>query len=118
MATYNQDIAVPANNDITLRFQVTLETTGALVPISDIIVASWAMTPLEEEVTPIVSKDLVTGGITIPENGVVLVRLLGSDTIGLSGEFTHELRLKDAVGVRTASRGRMRIIYQVANNPL
>jgi hypothetical protein len=118
MATYNQDIAVPANNDITLRFQVTLETTGALVPISDIIGASWAMTPLEEEVTPIVSKDLVTGGITIPENGVVLVRLLGSDTIGLSGEFTHELRLKDAVGVRTASRGRMRIIYQVANNPL
>jgi hypothetical protein len=118
MAIYNQDITVPANNDIAISFNVTLDTTGELIPISDIVGASWAMTPLEEEVAPIVSKDLVTGGITIPADGVVLVRLLGSDTVGLSGEFTHELRLKDSVGVRTAARGRVKIKYQVANNPL
>lgn len=118
MPKYNQDLVVPANNDISLRFEVINEATGLPIPIGDIIGASWAMTPLEEEVTPLITKDLVGGGITVPEDGVVVVALLGSDTVGMSGEFSHELRLRDAGGVRTAARGRFTIKYQIASNPL
>ena len=119
MAKYNQDLTLPANNDLTIRFEnIINESNGLVITIGDVVGASWAMSPLGEEVTPLISKDLISGGILVPEDGVVLVQLSASDTAGLSGEFTHELRLRDASGVKSASRGKLRILYQVASNPL
>ena len=114
----NQDFVVAANSDFNLRFIVTNESDGSLIPVGDILGASWAMTPLEEEVSPLIQKDWSLSEITIPEDGIVLVILKASDTNGLSGEFSHELRLLDAGGVRPAARGKVTIKYQISNNPL
>lgn len=119
MAKTNQDMIIYSNNDINIRFEdIIKEDTGALLSVGDILGASWAITPFEDDVAPLVSKDMISGGITVPEDGVVLVSISASDTIDLSGEFTHELRLKHSGGVQTASRGKVRILYQVAVNPL
>jgi hypothetical protein len=119
MAQLNQDFVISANNSLQLRFEgIYNENTNALLSVADIEGASWACTPLEEETTALISKDLISGGLTVPEDGTVIVQLLTTDTVGLSGEFSHELRLKHAGGIQTAARGRMTIKYQIANNPL
>lgn len=119
MPKYNQDFTLPANNGIDLRFEnITNETTGVLVPVGDILGATWGMTPFEDETTPLVEKSLSGGTILVPEDGVVVVKLLASDTIGLSGEFTHELRLLSAATTHTAARGKLTIKYQVVSNPI
>ena len=119
MAEFNQNTIISSNTIEPLRFSVINQSTGLPIPVGDIVGASWGMTALEEEMTPLISKDLISGGIIVPEDGVVLVTILPTDTIGLSGEFTHELRLTDAGGMpRVVSRGRITIKYQVATNPL
>lgn len=117
MAQYNQDATFPAGNDIVLEFDgVSRESDGAIVPSTDILGASFAMTPYEDETTPILIKSLGSG-IVVPGDGVIQINLLAADTTGLSGEFTYELRLKTSLGVQTAARGRLTIKYQVAPNP-
>jgi hypothetical protein len=119
MAQYNQDFVISAKNSLVLRFEgVYNENTNTLLSVGDIEGASFAITPLEEETTPLIQKDLISGGITVPEDGTILVSLLESDTDGLSGEFSHELRLKHAAGIQTAARGRVTIKYQISSNPL
>jgi len=120
VAKYNQDLLFSAGNDINIRFEgIYDETDGQLVLAGDILGATWSMTPYEDEVTPLISKSLSGVGITVPEDGVVLVSLDASDTVGLSGEFSHELRLLDgANSVITAARGKITIKYQVAANPV
>ena len=119
MALYNQDITIEANTDIKITIRVINESNGLPTPQGDIEGASWAITPFEDEVSPLITKDLSTGGIEVPEDGVVVVKILKSDTVGLSGEFSHELKLSDASGdVSSASRGKLTIKYQIANNPL
>ena len=119
MPKYNQDFILPANNGIDLRFEgITNESTGDLVPVGDILGATWGMTPYEDEVSPLVEKSLSGGTIFIPEDGTVVVKLLATDTDGLSGEFTHELRLLAADTVHTAARGKITIKYQVVSNPI
>lgn len=115
----NQDLVIVANSDFDIRFTVTSDSTGLPIPVGDIEGASWGITPLNEEVTPLITKDLtVSNQIIVPSDGVVVVKLLASDTANLSGEFSHELRLKDTNNFRVASRGRLTIRYQIANNPL
>ena len=115
----NQDLTVAANSDFPIRFVVTNETTGLPIPVADIEGASWGMTPLEEEVTALITKDLTnTNEILVPEDGIVVVNILASDTAGLSGEFSHELRLRDTANTRVAARGKISIRYQIVNNPL
>lgn len=117
MAQYNQDATFPAGNDILLEFEgVSRESDGVLVPSSDILGASFAVTPYEDETTPILIKTLGSG-ILAPSDGLVQVNLAAADTVGLSGEFTYELRLKTSLGIQTAARGRLTIKYQVAPNP-
>ena len=119
MAQNNQDFTVFANNDFTIRFEdIFKESDGSILTVGDIEGASWNLSPFESEVTPLISKDLVSGNILIPEDGTVVVVIDAIDTEGLSGEFTHELRLKHSGGVQTASRGKLRIYYQVGSNPL
>jgi len=119
MAQINQDLVIYSENDLIIRFEdVYNENNGSLLSVSDIIGASYAITPFEDDVEPIITKDLISGGITIPEDGIILVALESSDTIDISGEFTHELRLRHSGGIQTASRGKMNIKYKVANTPL
>lgn len=119
MAQFNQDFVMFAGNDETIRFTgVYNETNGQLVSKDDIIGASWGFTPYEDETIVLVNKDLVGEQIIVPEDGLVIVQLNESDTTGLSGEFTHELRLRHSGGVITAARGRMTIKYQATNDPL
>lgn len=119
MAQINQDLTIFSNNDVNIRFEnVYNENTNTPLSVGDIVGASWAITPFEDEVSPLITKDLISGGIVVPEDGVIIVSLSALDTIDLSGEFTHELRLKHSGGVQTASRGKLTIKYQVANNPL
>lgn len=119
MAQFNQDFVMFAGNDEKVRFtNVFNELTGQIVAKDDIIGASWGFTPYEDETEILVVKDLVSGGIEIPDDGFVIVSLSESDTEGLSGEFTHELRLRHDGGVVTAARGRMTIKYRATNIPL
>lgn len=119
MAKYNQDFILPANDGMDLRFEnIINETTGALITVGDIMGATWGMTPFETETTPLIEKSLSGGTIETPEDGVVVVKIFPSDTEGLSGEFTHELRLLSATIPHTAARGKMTIKYQVVSNPI
>lgn len=118
MAQTNQDVTIYAGNQVALRFEnVYREDDNSVILIADILGASWAMTPFEDEVTPVVSKSLGSG-ITVPTDGVVLVALDEADTIGLSGEFSHELRLLGVGGVVTAARGKVTVKYMIASNPV
>lgn len=115
----NQDLIVAANTDFPIRFDVISDATGLPIPMGDIEGASWGMTPLEEEVAPLITKDLTnTGEILIPEDGVVIVNISASNTATLSGEFSHELRVRDTANSRVAARGKISIKYQIVNNPL
>lgn len=117
MAQICQDFVMDAKNDLSIRFEgVYNESTGQIITIGDILDASWAMTPYEEQTTPIAQKTL-GNGIAVPADGVVIVSISNSDTDGLYGEYSHELRLKSAGGVLTAARGKVTIRYQIANNP-
>lgn len=120
MAQYNQDLLFSAGNDISIRFEgIYDESDGQLVLAGDILGVTWAITSYEESMTPLISKSLSGGGISVPEDGVVLVSLDAVDTEDLSGEFSHELRLLDGDNdVITAARGKVTIKYQIASNPL
>jgi hypothetical protein len=118
MAQINQDVTIYAGNDVSLRFEnIYKEDTGGGILITDILGAEWAITPFEDEVIPILSKSLALGQITLPVNGTVVVAITASDTIGISGEFSHELRLLGVNGVQTASRGKLTIRYKISPNP-
>ena len=118
MAKYNQDLVMSAGNDLNLRFTVTNDSTGALIPMSDIVGVNFSVTPFEDNVTPLFEKTVLNGGVTIPEDGVVLVILNSSNTIDLSGEFSYELKLLDGGGnIVTAARGRITIKYYIAGLP-
>lgn len=118
MAQTNQDFETYAGNDLALRFEDLFnENTGLIIPVGDILSATWAVTPYEEQTTPIINKSF-GNGITVPADGTVVVQILANDTMDYSGEYTHELRLLGGNGVITASRGKMTIRYQVANNPV
>lgn len=116
MALYEQDFTMEAN---TLKEWTTIVTIdgGALVPTGDVVEAIWGMTPFQQSTSPLVTKKYSLGQILIPEDGVFKITLLPSDTVGLSGNFTHELKLIDAGGYpQTVTRGTITINYQVANN--
>jgi hypothetical protein len=118
MAQINQDATLYAGNLISLRFEnIYREDDGSVVLISDILNATWGMTPFEDEVTPVISKSLGSG-ITVPADGTVVVTLDEADTIGLSGEFSHELRLLDVAGVYSCARGKITLRYQISSNPV
>lgn len=120
MALENQDFTFYSGNDGTIRIgNIRREDTGAIIPVSDILGATWAITSYEEETTPLIEKSLSGGTIVVPEDGVVNVILNASDTVDLSGEFSHELRLlANGNKTFTACRGKMTIRYQIANNPV
>jgi len=119
MAEFNQNGVFSSGERIRLRFEnIINESTNLLIQVGDVTGITWAMTPYEDDVTPLIQKSLSGGTITIPENGVVVVQLNEADTFDLSGEFTHELRISDADGAHVAARGKLTIKYQVANNPI
>ena len=94
MAQYNQDATFPAGNDIILSFEnLSRETDGSIILSTDILGATFAMTPYEDETTPVLTKVLASG-ITSPIDGQVQVALNAADTTSLSGEFSYELRIK------------------------
>lgn len=109
-----------AGNRLSLRFEgIYNESNNSLITVGDILGATWAITPYEEQTSTLISKSLSSGTITVPEDGVVVVTLLEADTIDLMGEFSHELRLlASGSAVYTASRGKMTIKYKIANNPV
>lgn len=117
MALYNQDFTLESNTDMVVSIDVTLPD-GTKILASDIEGATWGFTRFEEDTTPLVSKSLGSG-ITVPEDGVVNISISKTDTVDLYGEFTHELRLEASGNlIKSASRGRLTIKYQVANNPV
>lgn len=118
MAQICQDFTMYSRNDLSIRFEgIFNENTGLIIPVGDILGATWAITPYEEQTTPMIQKSLGSG-ITVPEDGTVIVALSSSDTADLSGEYSHELRLLGTAGVVTAARGKMSIKYQIPNNPV
>lgn len=118
MAQKNQDLEIFSNTDISIRItDIINESTGNIVAVADIFGATWGFTPYQQNVEPLVTKTMASGAITVPQDGVVLVRLDNEDTQGLTGEFTHELRLNDAYGTQVACTGKLKINYQVVSNP-
>jgi len=121
MAQINQDLVIYAGNDIDIRFEgIFDEGNNEIIAQGDILGATFAVSPYQEFMTiPLIEKSLSASGITVPADGIIVVRIEASDTEDLYGEFSMELRLLDVSGsVITASRGRISIKYSIASNPV
>ena len=98
-----------------LHFTITDGSdAGTPLDISDAIVTWQASkgTASRFSGVPVLTKTLANGGVRFLDemNGQVLVELLPADTQALSGNFYHELEIRDASGdVATAFVGEFRV---------
>ena len=121
MAKKGQDFEMWANDDLPIRVEdIVDETTGDLIQVGDILGASWALTPYNEETPKLIQKEFTNSDqILIPEDGVVVIKLLAADTATLGGgKYSHQLKLLHGGGTQTACVGTVSINNQVTNNPL
>jgi len=121
MAKKFQDFEMWANDDLAIRVEdIINETTGALIQVGDILGASWALTPYNEQNPKLIEKDFTNSAqILVPADGVVLINLLATDTATLGGgKYSHQLKLLHGGGTQTACTGTVSINNQVTNNPL